>query len=84
MLEDSCEFHALIVDSSFAAGWQTCLKHALPKLFDDSIDLTCVWQPVESFTMVLASAALVVKQWKKEGMILQQPMASISWLGRTV
>ena len=45
---------------------------------------TCVWQPVESFTMVLARAALVVKQWKKEGMMLQQPMASISWLGRTV
>lgn len=45
---------------------------------------TCVWQPVESFTMVFASAALVVKQWKKEGMMLQKPMASISWLGRTV
>lgn len=48
------------------------------------MNVTCVWQPVESFTMVFASAALVVKQWKKEGMMLQQPMASISWLGRTV
>lgn len=34
--------------------------------------------------MVLARAALVVKQWKKDGMMLQKPMVSISWLGRTV
>lgn len=45
---------------------------------------TCVLQPVESFTIVFASAALVVNEWKKEGMILQKPIASISWLGRTV
>lgn len=62
-------------------------KTAILKANNDhftSRNVTCVWQPVESFTMVFASAALVVKQWKKEGMMLQQPMASISWLGRTV
>lgn len=49
-----------------------------------SMKFTWVWQPVESFTKVFASAALVVIQWKKDGMMLQKPMASISWLGRTV
>lgn len=44
----------------------------------------CVWHPVDSLTKVLVRAALVVKQRKNDGRMLQKPMAYISWLASTV